>query len=214
MKRHGIGALAVGAFASSVAFGASPALAQVAGAEASSGNENLCSLVAALFVAVLTVLLSLALAMWSIKKSIELYNKWTPDIDEMEEIRKGNLAVGILMAAVVYSIASIIAAGVESLTTAIKPFDVSASYAIGVIVGVVNLLVSLVIATFTISLTLRFLNKITRDVDEIAEVGKGNVAVAVLLAGVLIAVANIVQSGVQGIARILEAERVARALGF
>jgi len=185
---------------------------EAAGAAAS--KEGIGALIAALLVAVVTLVLSLVLAMWSVKVAITMYDKWTKDVDEMAEIQKGNVAVGILMAAVIYSVANIITSGVVALTEAIKPHDNVMRYAVGVVVGVVNLLVSLGLATYAVRMAMGFLNKFTKDMDELKEVAKGNVAVAVLMAGVLISVSSVVQAGVAGIARILEAERVARALGL
>lgn len=190
------------------------AWAQEAAAGTEASKEGLGTLIAALFVAVVTLVLSLALAMWSVKVAISMYDKWTKDIDELAEIQKGNVAVGLLMAAVIYSVANIITSGVVALTEAIKPFDMTSKYAVGVVVGVLNLLVSLGLATFAVNMAMKFLNKFTRDMDELKEVGKGNVAVALLMAGVLVSVSSVVQAGVSGIARILEAERVARALGL
>lgn len=189
------------------------ALAQAA-PEADRNPESLGALFGALLAAAATLLLSLALAMWAVKIAISLYDRWTKDIDELAEIQKGNVAVGLLMAAVIYSVASIITSGVVALTEAIKPQPDWKQYAIGVIVGVINLLVSLALATFAVNMAMKFLNKFTKDVDELKEVGKGNVAVALLMAGVLISVSSVVQAGVAGIARILEAERVAKALGL
>ena len=186
---------------------------QDAGATASS-PEGFWSLIAALLVAGVTLVLSLALAMWSVKVAITMYDRWTKDIDELAEIKKGNLAVGILMAAVIYSVSNIITSGVVALTQAIKPQDDYRKYAIGVVVGVINLLVSLGLATFAVNMAMKFLNRFTKDMDELQEVAKGNTSVAVLMGGVLISVSSVVQAGVSGIARILEADRVARALGM
>ncbi len=189
--------------------GAAPALAQAAGdAPVAAGREGLGRLVAALVVAVVTLVLSLFLAMWAIRVAVGMFGRWTRGLDQHEEIKKGNLAVGILMASVVFAIANVVGAGVGALTEAIKPFDLSITYAVGVTVGVVNLVVSLVVATFAVSMAFKLLDKTTKDLDEIAEVKKGNMAVAVFMAGVMISVSFIVQAGVAGIAKILQAERI------
>jgi len=50
-------------------------------------------------------------------------------------------------------------------------------------------------------MAINVLDKITKGIDEIAELRKGNIAVSILMAGVLIAVSFVVQAGVSGIAK-------------
>jgi uncharacterized membrane protein YjfL (UPF0719 family) len=195
--------------------GVARAFAQEAGAAAGSpgGSAGLWGAVVSLVGAVVSLAISLALSMWAVKKAIQVFDGLTKGLDEQEELKKGNVAVGILLAAVIYSIATVISGGVLGLTRAIKP-EVSLAVVVGVAVGIVNLVVGIYVATFTISFALRMLDRITKGIDEFAEVGKGNVAVAVVMAGVLLAVSSIVQVGVAGIGEILNAEKIARALGL
>jgi len=46
-------------------------------------------------------------------------------------------------------------------------------------------------------------DRLTKDVDEFEEFRKGNIAVALIMAGVIVATAGIIQSGVIGIASAL-----------
>jgi uncharacterized membrane protein YjfL (UPF0719 family) len=177
-------------------------------------SESLGSLMAALLVAVVTLALSLFLAMWAIRLALTLFDRWTPNVNELEELKKGNVAVGVLMGSVVFALASILQAGVVGMTEAVKPFGLTTHYAVGIVVGVLNLVVSLAIGTYAISLALRFLNSFTKEVDEMQEVAKGNVALAVMMGAVVISMAQVVSAGVGGIGRILEPTRVAAALGL
>ena len=54
-------------------------------------------------------------------------------------------------------------------------------------------------AIVAIYLALNILDKLTKGIDEFEELKKGNIAVALEMAGVIIAVAIIIQSGVLGI---------------
>ena len=54
-------------------------------------------------------------------------------------------------------------------------------------------------AVVAIYLALKILDRMTKDIDEFKELQEGNVAVALEMAGVIIAVALIIQSGVVGI---------------
>jgi uncharacterized membrane protein YjfL (UPF0719 family) len=189
--------------------------AQAAGAPAAAASvgSGIWGAIVSLLGACFGLALSLILSMWAVKKAITVFDSLTKDIDEQEELRKGNVAVGILLAAVIYSIATVISGGVEGLTKAIKP-EVSLAVVFGIVIGVVNLLVGIYVATYTITFALKMLDKITKDVDEWKELAKGNVAVAVVMAGVLLAVSSVVQIGVKGIGEILDAEKLARAFGL
>jgi uncharacterized membrane protein YjfL (UPF0719 family) len=210
--------LALGAAVLVLTGGAGRVLAQATQAPAAPAEGGLSlagigGLVVSLVGAVVSLAISLTLSMWAVKKAIATFDGFTKGLDEQAELKKGNVAVGILLAAVIYSIATVIGGGVEGLTRAIKP-EVSWAVLIGIVVGGVNLLVGITVATYTITFALKMLDRITKDLDEWQEIGKGNVAVAIVMAGVLLAVSSVVQIGVSGIGEILNAEKLARTLGF
>jgi uncharacterized membrane protein YjfL (UPF0719 family) len=66
-------------------------------------------------------------------------------------------------------------------------------------VAIIQLILGIVLAVGAIYLALNILDKLTKGVEEFEELKKGNVAVALEMAGVIIAVAVIIQSGVIGI---------------
>ncbi|MBM3977839.1 MAG: DUF350 domain-containing protein [Planctomycetes bacterium] len=173
--------------------------------------QGLKGLLVGLGVALVSLVISLGLAMYAIKLAIASFDTLTKDIDEQAELKKGNMAVGILLAAVIYAIANVISSGVAGLTNAIRP-ELSWTFVISVVVGLVNLVIGIKIATFAVSLAIKVLDKITVDIDEMKEIQKGNAAVAVVIAGVLIAVSFIIREGVEGISSILSAQNIASVL--
>jgi len=66
-------------------------------------------------------------------------------------------------------------------------------------VALIQLIFGIVLAVGAIYLALNILDKLTKGVEEFEGLKKGNVAVALEMAGVIIAVAVIIQSGVIGI---------------
>ncbi len=148
-------------------------------------------------VGVLQLVVGLVLAIASIYLGLALFGKFTKGIDEEEELKKGNVAVGILMAAIILSIANVVQSGVVGLTGALTiGFSLNA-----IIAGIIQLLVGIALAVVAIYMAINVLDKITKNIDEMEELKKGNVAVAILMAGVLIAVSFVVQAGVSGIAK-------------
>ncbi len=140
------------------------------------------------------LVVGIVLALVAVYIGINLYDRLTKGIDEQEELKKGNVAVGIVLAAVVISIANVIQSGVSGLTSSIgKSINIY-----GIALGLAQVLFGLVMSVVSIYLAITVLDKITKDIDEMEELKKGNVAVAVVVSGVLIAVSFVVQSAIRG----------------
>ena len=132
-----------------------------------------------------------------------MMSKITRNIDEEKELAKGNVAVGIIVASVFVAIALVVQSGVSGISVGIGKaasvglFSLDGILAIGA--AFVQLILGIVLAIAAIYLALNILDKLTKGVDEFEEIKKGNVAVALMMGGVIIAVAVIIQSGVLGI---------------
>jgi uncharacterized membrane protein YjfL (UPF0719 family) len=127
----------------------------------------------------------------------------TRDIDEEKELAKGNAAVGILVASVFVAIALVVQSGVSGLSVGInRALSIGILTSDGVItvmIAIIQLFLGIVLAVAAIYLALNILDRLTKGIMEFEELKKGNVAVALEMAGVIIAVAVIIQSGVIGI---------------
>ena len=132
----------------------------------------------------------------------------TKSMDEEKELAKGNVAVGILVASVFVAIALVVQSGVSGLSVGInKALSVGMLSVTGLLTignAFIQLILGIVLAIGAIYLALNMLDRLTKGVDEFEEIKKGNVAVALEMAGVIIAVAVIIQSGVIGITAALE----------
>ena len=127
----------------------------------------------------------------------------TKGIDEEKELAKGNAAVGILVASVFIAIALVVQSGVSGLSVGInKALSIGIFSGDGiftVVIAVLQLFLGIVLAVSSIYLALYILDRLTKGVEEFEELKKGNIAVALEMAGVIIAVAVIIQTGVIGI---------------
>jgi len=142
---------------------------------------------------------SLILAVSSIYFGVKAFDKLTQGIEEIEELKKGNVAVGLFIATIIISIALVVSIAVGEVAK-----DISTSYPILLIIPLVvidlrKLLFSLILALLMIYVSLTLLDKLTRDIDEIAELKRGNIGIAILIAGVIIAVAAIVGVGLESL---------------
>ena len=154
-------------------------------------------------VGIIQLIIAIILAVVALYIGFSVLNKITKGMDEAKELAKGNAAVGILIAAVFIGIAVVVQSGVSGVSLGIAKamsvgiFSVDGLVAIGV--AILQLILGIVLAIVAIYLALKILDRLTKGVEEFEELKKGNVAVALEMAGVIIAVAVIIQSGVIGI---------------
>jgi len=154
-------------------------------------------------VGLIQLIISIIFAVLALYIGFAVLSKINKNMDEEKELAQGNAAVGIIVAAVFVAIALVVQSGVSGLSVGINKalnvgiLSVDGLLAIGT--AFIQLILGIVLAVGAIYLALFVLDKLTKGVDEFNEIKKGNVAVALMMGGVIIAVAVIIQSGVIGI---------------
>lgn len=154
-------------------------------------------------VGIVQLLIAIVLAVVALYIGFSVLSKINKGLDEEKELAKGNVAVGIIVAAVFFAIAIVVQSGVSGVSLGIAKamsvglLSVDGFVAIGV--AILQLILGIVLAVAAIYLALNILDRLTKGVNEFEEIKKGNVAVALEMAGVIVAVAVIIQSGVIGI---------------
>lgn len=150
------------------------------------------------------VVIAALLAALATYAGLYVVNRATRDVDEWAELRRGNPAIGIAMGAAILGLALILR---PTLTLpAVRP-DVAPTLRPLVSLGMLALqfVLALVIGLAAMAFAVWLFNRLTHDLDELAELTKGNLAVAALLAGVLLAVALLVAPAVEALGRTLVA---------
>lgn len=151
---------------------------------------------------IIQLVIAIAFSVVALYIGFWVLGKITKGIDEEKELAKGNAAVGILIASVFIAIALVVQSGVSGLSVALNRaliLGVTTDGILTVVIAVIQLLLGIVLAIAAIYLALNILDRLTTGVNEFEELRKGNIAVALEMAGVIIAVAVIIQSGVIGI---------------
>lgn len=134
-----------------------------------------------LILAIVFAVAGLYIASW-------VLGRLTKGLDEWEEIGKGNSAVAVYMAGIFISVAIIVGPGIIGL---FRTLDI-----VGIALGFIQLVLALALAVAMQYIGLSFLGKLTKGLDEWAELKKGNIAVGIVTAAVVIAIAAIVSQGV------------------
>ena len=148
-------------------------------------------------IGIIQLVIAIILAVVALYIGFSVLGKITKGMDEEKELAKGNTAVGILVASVFIAIAIVVQSGVAGVSTGISKALDGDTFA--VVASVFQLILGIVLAIAAIYIALNILDKLTKGIDEFEELKKGNVAVALEMAGVIITVAIIIQSGVLGI---------------
>lgn len=148
-------------------------------------------------IGIIQLVIAIILAVVALYIGFSVLGRITKGIEEEKEIAKGNTAVGILVATVFIAIAIVVQSGVIGVSAGIS--KALGGDLIPLIASIFQLILGIILAIAAIYLALNVLDKLTKGIDEFEELKKGNVAVALEMAGVIIAVAIIIQAGVLGI---------------
>ena len=137
-----------------------------------------------------------------------LFVRANPDFDMESEIKKGNIAVGLLMATILFSASMILEKGLSAVVGMMR-LHISAPLQSGLplwqllLLVLGHLVMSMVLAMFTISLTLRLFGRLSRRISPGKELQKGNIAMGLLLSSVVLVAAFYVGEGVSALSKAL-----------
>jgi uncharacterized membrane protein YjfL (UPF0719 family) len=165
-------------------------------------------------IAVFQLLVGLGLAMGSVYLGLKMFDKLTEGTNEMAELKKGNVAIAILLGAIIFSIANVVEGSMAGLAQIFVSDLSRLEMAAAIVIGIANLAIGLVFSVFSIYVAVNILDKITVGIDEFKELRRGNVAVAIMMGAVLLAVSFIIRTAVAGMASAVSPQAVAAALGW
>ncbi len=147
---------------------------------------------------------SILLAAIAAYVGIWIFERATSDIDEWKEIRQGNVATGLTLAAVIVGLALIlkpaVAGGLPTAGGRLAPDLASGMVPVYILLIIlVRTLLGLILGVASILFAIWLFLRLTSELDELSELGNGNLAVAAMLSGVIIAIALLVSPVVASI---------------
>ena len=169
--------------------------------QAASTGDGIGAGALALLLGLIQLLVSLALFTLAVSNGIAVVSRMIDGLDLWGEIKRKNVAVGLLAAGAVIAYTNVVAGGIGGMTAGLQSlvvFDFRNGLS-ALLGGAINLVVALAIAGLAISWTFKVMDKWTKDIDEKAEFKSGNVAIGVVFAGILIGASGLISAGVSGV---------------
>jgi uncharacterized membrane protein YjfL (UPF0719 family) len=177
------------------------ALPPVALEDAPPEGDGVLGAALGLALGLLQLIVSLALFTLAINQGIAVVSRMIEGLDLWDEIRKKNVAVGLLAAGAVIAYTNVVAGGIAAMTEGfgnLARLDIHSGLS-AMAGGAANLIVALAVAGVAISWTFKIMDRWTKGIDEKAEFRGGNVALGVVHAGVLIGASELIAAGVSGV---------------
>ncbi len=149
------------------------------------------------------LVVAILLAVLAVYLGVVLFERTTRSINEWAELLKGNLSVGMVLGSMAVAVALILRPATQvsvgtswDVGAGMLPVYVLFTEAIQILIGIVLAIVSIWLALYIFS-------RLTGQIDEMAELEKDNRSVAVLLVGVILAVALLISSAVGNLSQAL-----------
>jgi heme/copper-type cytochrome/quinol oxidase subunit 4 len=152
--------------------------------------------------------LMVVMSAFVIALTYRIFVKANPDFHMGQEIKKGNVAVGVLMAAILVSASYILMAGTESSINMFRMHLLAPSEENESILRILGLIaahlsISMMLAVVSISVTLRMFGRLEKELRAGKELQAGNLAVGILLAAVVVISSMYVREGVSALSKAL-----------
>lgn len=154
-------------------------------------------------VGIVQLIIAIIFAVIALYIGFSVFGRVTRDIDEQKELAKGNVAFGIIVAAIFIAIGIVVQSGIAGISVGISKAATmglaSVDGLIVIVIAIIQLVLGVLLAIGSIYLAISIFDRLTRQIKAFDELKNGNIAVALEIAGVIITVALIIQSGVVGI---------------
>lgn len=160
-----------------------------------------------LLISVAEFALSLTLSIFTVFWSYKSFIRFTTEYDAEAEIVRGNTAVAILLGSLTYAAALVMRETIYPVVSILTVgmtggegghgFFYLLAYAAG------HLVLGFLLSVGTVQVALKAFQKVNTTIDEAAEIKRGNTAVAVIMAAVVVIVATFMQQGVGSVSKSL-----------
>lgn len=153
---------------------------------------------------VLQLILSLFIGLVFIYAGFKFFHKRIKAINEIEELKKNNIAVAILNASIILALVIMVKNAVEPAITVFSmairnPNATYISFIQMAGIMLVQIIVAGLIAYISIYIAINLYTHLTKEIDELSEIKNNNIAVSIVLGIVIISISLLMQQGIKSI---------------
>lgn len=147
------------------------------------------------------VALSLLIGVLFIYAASKVFRKMIKGINETDELKSNNIAVAILNSAIIIALILVVSSSIESAITIFgntlrNPDAILSTYLRTALIMLLHIIIAGFVAFAAIYIAMHFFMWLTKDLDELAEIKKNNIAVSLLLGIIIISIALLLQPGI------------------
>jgi uncharacterized membrane protein YjfL (UPF0719 family) len=148
------------------------------------------------------ILLSLFLGILFVYSASKVFQKLTRGINETEELKNNNIAVGILNGAIILAIIIVVRNSIETAITIFSntlrnPEAELMTYVKTALLMLGHIVLAGIIAFAAVYFALLIFMRLTNDLDELKEIKENNIAVSIFLSVIIIAIALLLEPGLR-----------------
>lgn len=152
--------------------------------------------------------LTLVIGFFLVFATYKILLKLTPRFDEEKQLHRRNTAVGLALGSILIGQAIIVMQAIYPVMAVIQLYALDSSKDLGVLLRTVALVVGHILlagllAVLCILLSFWLFDKLTPGIDQYHEIREGNVAIAVFMALLIVALSLLVSAGVSALTRAL-----------
>lgn len=148
------------------------------------------------------ILLSMFLGILFVYSASKVFQKLTRGINETEELKNNNIAVGILNGAIILAIIIVVRNSIETAITIFSntlrnPDAELMTYVKTALLMLGHIVLAGIIAFAAVYVALLIFMRLTKDLDELKEIRENNIAVSIFLSVIIIAIALLLEPGLR-----------------
>ena len=153
---------------------------------------------------ILQLILSLTIGVVFIYAGFRFFHKRLKSINEIEELKKNNIAVAILNASIILALVIMVKNAIEPAITVFSmalrnPNATFISFLQMAGIMLVQIILAGCIAYISIYFAINLYTHLTKDIDELGEIKNNNIAVSIVLGIVIISISLLMQQGIKSI---------------
>lgn len=157
-----------------------------------------------LITGIVQLFLSLIISVSLVYLASRIFRKLISGINETEELKKNNVAVGILNGSIILALILVVKKSIESAITIFgntlrNPDTVFSNYIESGLIMIGHILLGGIIAFTAIYFALQIFIRLTDDLNELKEIKENNTAVGILLGLIIVSIALLLQPGLDTI---------------